>query len=168
MSDSEVSGTPPEVLSAATNIIQDLLPSKSKRQYENAYSQFMDWRNEKRVNKLSENVLLAYFGEKAKTVKGSTLWATYSMLKSTCNIKENVDIGKYLKLISFLKKQMVGYRPKKSKVLTNDDIYNFMNKSPNDIHLLTKVLLIFGVSGACRRDELTKMTVENINDNGLC
>lgn len=162
MSDSEA----PEIVSAANSIIQDLLPAKSKRQYETAYGQFMVWRKERNAMKLSENVLLAYFGEKAKSVKGSTLWALYSMLKSTCNIKENVDIGKYLKLISFLKKQMVGYRPKKSKVLTNNDIFDFMNKAPDDTYLLTKVLLIFGISGACRRDELVKMAVENVNDKG--
>lgn len=162
----EISGTPPDVLRVANEAVQDLLPSKSRIHYEKAYDQFLKYRKEKNVGAVSENVLLAYLAEKAKLVKGSTLWSTYSMLKSTLNIKENVDVTKYSKVVPFLKKQMIGYRARKSKVFTSADICKFLTTAPDDSYLLSKVLLIIGVSGACRRDELVKMTVDDIQDEG--
>ncbi|KAJ8973037.1 hypothetical protein NQ317_004061 [Molorchus minor] len=90
---------------------------------------------------ISENVLLAYFAEKSKKMKSSTLWAICSMLKATLNVKENVDFKKCTKLIPYLKNLSVGNHPKKSKVV-----------------------LILGISGACCREELTKMTVDDIED----
>jgi hypothetical protein len=69
------------------------------------------------VKTVSENVVLAYFMEKSKTVKSSTLLSTYSMLKLTLNIRDGIDVTKYLKLVPFLKKKSVGYQAKKSKVL---------------------------------------------------
>jgi hypothetical protein len=53
---------------------------------------------------VSENVVLAYLMEKSKTVKSSTLWSTYSMLKLTLNIRDGIGVTKFLKLVPFLKK----------------------------------------------------------------
>ncbi|CAH1375791.1 unnamed protein product [Tenebrio molitor] len=49
--------------------VSNLIPEKSKRC------------NKNNVQTVSENVVLAYLMEKSKTVKSSTLWSTYSMLK---------------------------------------------------------------------------------------
>lgn len=94
------------ITEVANNAIANLLPEKSKAQYENAYKQFKDWCSHKNVSKVSENVLLAYFEDKSKSVKSPTLWALYSMLKSTLNIKENIDVMKFLKLVPYLKKNL--------------------------------------------------------------
>jgi hypothetical protein len=58
---------------------------------------------EKNVKAITENVLLVFFGEKAKTFKSSTLWAQYSMMKACMSIYDNVDISKFSKLVAFLK-----------------------------------------------------------------
>lgn len=164
--ESEINCTPPEVSNTAREAIENLLPSKSRLHYEKAYRQFLDWRITKGVTNVSENVLLAYLSEKSKNVKASTLWATYSMLKSTLNIKENVDIAKFTKLVPFIKQQAVGYRAKKSKVFTREEISKFITEAPDEIYLFLKTVLIIGISGACRRDELTKLTVNDIKDKG--
>lgn len=76
------------------------------------------------------------------------------MIKSTLQINENVDISKYNKLIAFLKRQNDEYEPKKSKILTMENVKKFLNEAPDEDFLLMKVVLIFGINGACRRGEL--------------
>jgi hypothetical protein len=104
-----VPSTSPELKNIADCAVSNLIPEKSKRQYDN-------------VKMVSENVVLAYLMEKSKTVKSSTLWSTYSMLKLTLNIRDGTGVTKFLKLVPFLKKNSVGYQAKKSKVLTRDHI----------------------------------------------
>ncbi|XP_050300116.1 uncharacterized protein LOC126738720 [Anthonomus grandis grandis] len=87
----------------------------------------MDYRTNKNVTSFSENVVMAYFLELGSKMKYSTLWANYSMLKATLDIRHDVDISKYSKLRAFLKRQA-------------------------------------HASGACRMDELVKMTVQDIQD----
>ncbi|KAK5639946.1 hypothetical protein RI129_010757 [Pyrocoelia pectoralis] len=86
------------------------------------------------------------------------------MLKATLNAKENVDFKKFTKLVSYLKKVSVGNHPKKSKVLTREEVNQFLTEADDETYLMVKVVLILGISGACRREELTKMTVDDIED----
>jgi hypothetical protein len=58
-----------------------------------------------------KTIVLVYFQEKSQNYKSSTLWSLYSMLKTTVNLRDNVDISKFPKLISLLKRN-VGYPPK--------------------------------------------------------
>ncbi|RZC37984.1 hypothetical protein BDFB_014693 [Asbolus verrucosus] len=76
-----------------------------------------NWCSGKNINLISENVL-AYFQDYAGDKKASTLWAHYSMLKSTISLKENIDISKFFTLIAFLKRQNINYKHKKSSVFT--------------------------------------------------
>ena len=69
--------------------------------------------------------MLVYFADLAKTMKSSTLWSQYSMVKTSSNIKNGIDIETFSKLRAFLKKQAEGYKSKKSRVLTNDQIEDF-------------------------------------------
>lgn len=85
------------------------------------------------------------------------------MLKTMLKLKKNVDLGKFFKLIAFLKKKMVGYRPKKSKILSADQVENFLTAAPDQSYLLMKVATIIGIAGACRREELTNLSVENVD-----
>lgn len=94
----------------------------------------MNWCEEKKVeNCLTEQVLLAYFENLSKKYKSSSLWAYYSMI-----MKKNLDISKYIQLIAFLKRKSDGYKPKKSKVLTRDDVTKFLHEA-DDEYLLIKV-----------------------------
>ncbi|CAH1126098.1 unnamed protein product [Ceutorhynchus assimilis] len=124
----------------------------------------MNYRIEKKIGSLSENNLIAYFAQMSRNSKASTLWATYSMLKTTLNLNDNVDISRYLKLRAFLKKKSLGYQAKKSRVLEMEHIEKFLLEAPDDDFLSTKVALVFGVAGACGRQELVRLKVTDIVD----
>ncbi|XP_031332895.1 uncharacterized protein LOC116163187 [Photinus pyralis] len=126
----------------------------------------MEYRSSKGTYSFSENVVLGYFLDLSKKMKPSTLWANYSMLKATLMLKQNVDITSYNKLRAYLKKQSVGYKAKKSKVFTNEQIREFMMNAPDDTYLMAKVVVIFGIYGACRREELCNIKLTDIEDLG--
>jgi hypothetical protein len=119
------------------------IPEKSKRQYEKCYSDFRDWCNKKNVETVSENVVLTYLLEKSKILKSASLWSTYSMLKLMLNIRDGIDVTKFLKLVPFLKKKSVGYQAKKSQVLTREQINLFLEKASDENYLLRKVNIKF-------------------------
>jgi hypothetical protein len=43
--------------------------------------------------------MLAFFQKLSQNMKPMSLWSTYSMLRSTTNLKNDVDISKYNKLL---------------------------------------------------------------------
>lgn len=138
MSDPE--SVPSDIEEAATNVVSSLLPEKSRVKYEKAYKRFGEWCEEKKVkNTANEKVLLAYFEHLSKYYKSSSLWAYYSMLRAMISMNKNVDIGKYSHLITFLKRKAEGYRPKKSKILTKQDVIKFLQEADDKKFLLTKV-----------------------------
>lgn len=139
MEEITILGTPPEILTAAEAATANLLPSKSREQYERAYKLFTDWRKDSKTDSLSENVLLAYFQHLSARLKPSSLWSIYSMLRSTINVKNNTDISKYKRLCAFLKRTADGYKPKKSKILTPQQIKEFISTAPDEKYLFTKV-----------------------------
>ncbi|KAJ8914785.1 hypothetical protein NQ315_014526 [Exocentrus adspersus] len=165
-SDSEesINCTPEDIIESAVTATMNLLPAKSKEKYLKEYDSFMDWRIKKGINSFTERVLLAYFEMKSKMWKSSTLWSTYSKLKATIMVNNDVDISKYSKLIAYLKNKSTGYKPKKSKTFSREEIYKFLLQAPDDHYLMHKVALIFGIAGALRREELYKMKCEDINE----
>lgn len=80
--DVEMCETPLDIRDAATTVADNLLPEKSRKQYEKSYKDFMDWKTVKKATSFSENVLLVYFQEISTKFKPCTLWTIYSMLKS--------------------------------------------------------------------------------------
>lgn len=156
--------TPPEVGEIAREVTMNLLPRKSKVKYEKAYDIFKSWCSMKKIPKITENVLLAYMAEKSKIMKASSLWSIYSMLKTTLRVKENLEIGQFNNVIAFLKQQSVGHIRKKSKIFTKEDVQTYLLEAPDDMHLMNKVVLIFGIAGACRREELAKLTIDDVDD----
>lgn len=138
-SENEVPNTPPEIRAAADAASLDLLPKKSRSNYEVAYKHLMDWRLMNKATSFSEDTLLAYFTELAKKYKSSSMWTYYSMLKSTIYIKHNIKIESYAKLRALLKRQSEGYQAKKSKAFTGEEINKFINEAPDVKYLATKV-----------------------------
>lgn len=129
--ENEMECTPPELREAAESVTMNMLLVKSKDRYEKTYRAYRDWCNDKGVPNIgSENVILAYFAQLKKDKKPSTLWAHYSMLRATLNIKDNIDISKNAKLIAFLKQQNIGYQPKKSSVFTKENMEKFLKNAP--------------------------------------
>ena len=129
-----------DIEEAANRATLDLLPRKSRIQYEIAHNKFIKWCENKGVSgKYSENILLAYFEEKAKVWKSSSLWSHYSMIKAMLRVNNDVAISKHFKLIAYLKRQGEGYQAKKSKIFTRDQIEQFLKYAPDDEYLLMKV-----------------------------
>ncbi|KAF2879539.1 hypothetical protein ILUMI_26623, partial [Ignelater luminosus] len=131
-------GTPPDIILAAREATANLLPSKSKKIYEKAYADFMQWCDRKGVSNYTENVLLTHFSEVSEIYKASSLWSYYSKIKSTLLIHRNVDISKFSSLIAFLKAKSCGYKPKQSKILSREQVLKFISEAPDDIYLMIK------------------------------
>lgn len=166
MSESEES-LPSDVEEVAKDVVANLLPRKSKATYETAYTNFQKWCEDKKIKiekKVSEKVLLAYFSNKSKVFKPSTMWSHYSMLRTTISINNNVDISKFTNLIAFLKRNADGYRPRKSKTFSKEDFSRFLIEADDHIYLGLKVIFIVGMAGGCRKNELLCMRTEDVSD----
>lgn len=128
-----------KIAEKAQKISANLGPRLSKKKYEEWYCKFMTWREqnfclEKDIN---EDQLLVYFAEHSeeKKVAPSTLFPLYSMLKSKIYNYHQLDISKYRKLYSYIKDKNIGYRPRKAKALSEDNINIFLSTAPDDIYL---------------------------------
>jgi hypothetical protein len=55
-----VPSTRPELKNIADCAVSNLIPEKSKRQYDKCYNVSQDWCNKKNVKTVSDNVILAY------------------------------------------------------------------------------------------------------------
>lgn len=140
---SDIESESSDIEESARLAIQSLLPVKSKEKYEKAYGHFEDWCKEKRVKVINEEILLAYFEQKSRVYKSSTLWSTYSMLRTTLAMKKNIDIKKFPSLIAFLKRKSIGHHSKKSSVLTKSEIEKFIKEADDATYLMMKVNMIF-------------------------
>lgn len=61
------------------------------------------------------------------------------MLKSCLILYENIDISKYAKLVSYLKRKTANRIPKKSKILEEAHINTFIEQAPDEEFLFMKV-----------------------------
>lgn len=156
--------TPKEIVDAAQRNILQVLPAKSKEKYMKVRDNFLNWRKQKSCNSFSENVLFVYFEELSVNKKSSSLWSIYSMLRSTLQLLDNVDISKYSKLISFLKRKNEGYVPKQSMVLTNEDVKKFINAASDYEYLHLKAIAVIGISGGLRREEIYNIRMNDLSD----
>lgn len=148
MEEDEMLCTPPEIEEAARSATLSLLPKKSKERYLNAYERFNEWCKGKRAPVITEKVVLAYFAERSRELKSSTLWSEYSMVKSTLIANDHCDISKMAKLLAFLKRNSEGYRPKKAKIFTREQITKFLKEAPDTTYLMMKVRVPIYLIGA--------------------
>lgn len=155
---------PEEIVRKAEKAAQNLLPKKSRDSYDREYEKLLQWMAQNCVEHINETVLLGYFGDLADSFSPSSLWSKYSMVKKTLMVNKNINIVNYHKLSEYLKQRSKGYQPKKSKVLSREDVLKFIHESPNETFLMNKVALIFGVFGGCRRQELVNMLVTHVED----
>lgn len=133
------------------------------------YNKFCDWSKKKGIDpnhQESDDVVLVYMSEISKIAKPSTLRSRFYMFKSTIKVKQNLDISKFSKTIAFLKKQSIDFQPKRASVFTTDQVAKFMVTAPDNEWLLTKVILTFGIFGACIRDDLIHLNIDDVNDCG--
>jgi hypothetical protein len=64
------------------------------------------------------------------------------MLKLTRNIRDGIDVTKFLKLVPFLKKKKISWLSSE-KVLTRDQVNLFLEKASDENYLLWKVNIKF-------------------------
>lgn len=119
----------------------ECLPATSKHRYNKIFQEFEKWRQLKQVKIISEKLLLEYFNEMSRKYKPSSLWAYYSMLKSTIKMNCDVDIASYHRLSEFLKTKGAGYKPTKTKVFTEQELAKFISDAPDGEWLDRKVSL---------------------------
>ncbi|XP_031350101.1 uncharacterized protein LOC116175885 [Photinus pyralis] len=153
-----------EISQIASAAKKTLLPCKSRTVYEEAYNAYKKWCVKRNVKKTVEDTILAYFTTDLASYKASSLWSKNSMLRTTIHLNEGVDISKFPSVIPFLKRKGEGYTPKKSLILTDENVDSFLLSAQDEHHLLNKVILIFGVAGACRRQELVFLQTTNVED----
>jgi integrase len=65
-----------------------------------------------------------------------------------------------------LKQNSRGFRSKKSKVLSREDVLRFFSEAPDEIFLLVKIVLVMGIAGGCRVGELVNMKIDDVDDRG--
>lgn len=107
------------------------------------------------------------------------------MLKATLKARENITIEVFGSIVPYLKNLNLGYRSKKSKVLTRQEIETFLEKAEEKEYLFLKVTiflhfficgckandkfqvaLVLGICGACRKIELYNINFKDIEDRG--
>jgi hypothetical protein len=64
------------------------------------------------------------------------------MLRTTINLNEGVAISKFPSVIPYLKRKGEGYAPKKSLILTDENVENFLLKAQDEDHLLNKLCIV--------------------------
>lgn len=161
--------TPPDVIEEANNAKIGLLPEVSKNRYEYVFSIFSKWKESRKISteSFSELTLLAYFQYLYNSKKApSTLWSYYLMLRTTTLLKTGTNIAIYHVLQLFLKSKSKGYEKKKARTLKPEDIDRFMTEAPEKEYYVHKVALIFGITGATRTDELKKLSITDIEEQG--
>ncbi|PSN52592.1 hypothetical protein C0J52_22325 [Blattella germanica] len=109
---------------------------------------------------------LQTFPSRSKVFAASSLWCTYSKLKTILRVREKVDVSSFTNVVSFLKKMSVRHVPRKSNVLSRSQIDEFLLNAPDDVFLLIKVVIAFGVFGAYRRQELHDLCFNDVKVEG--
>ncbi|XP_072380784.1 uncharacterized protein [Diabrotica undecimpunctata] len=156
-----------ELISESENVATlDALPAKSKERYEKEFQLFDTWRKEKYFEGVNEEIMMEYLQGIGEVYKPSSLWTRYSMLKTTLKAYENVDISSFSTMFAYLKGKIKNHKAKKAKALQGWQIKQFLTQAPDSTYLLMKVVLIIGISGGCRCEELTKLTIDDIEDKG--
>lgn len=73
-------------------------------------------------------------------------------------------VCRYEEVFILLKRNSKHYQPNKAKALTTDEVTKYLLEAPDDLFLLEKVITVFGIFGACRREELLTLRVNDIED----
>ena len=134
----------PEILNAENEAEAEIIPEKSKKRYYQVYEVLLRWQElHNSTGEFSDRVLLEYFKEQSATKKPTTLWSTYSMLRSVIKIENKVDISKNSNMMAFIRNKNKGYEPEKTKVFEEKHIAEFFEEAPDDDEWLPVKVSIF-------------------------
>lgn len=119
---------PFEIMQNAQLASLELLPAKSREKYYRIYNVFKKWQGGHGMTTISSTIMKTYFYEMDnKKYKPISMWAYYSMLKATIRVKENIDIGKFSEVVSFLKAKASGFKSAKAEVFTETQLKTFFD-----------------------------------------
>lgn len=121
----------------------DILPSTWPQTYKCAYEAFAKWKRIHKISLSTQSIVIAYFMELRRKCQPSSLWPTYSMLKSTLKVKEKIDLDQYHTLKAFLNITSKSFKAKRTNVFSAENIAKFLNEAPDYVFLATKVSLQF-------------------------
>lgn len=133
---------PANILKKKEAAMNQLVPKKSVKRYDDAYNKFLAWQIENETESFVEDVFLAYFEDAAEHYAPTTLWCMYSMLKTKIIVHQNINIGRYSRLIAFVKQKNIGYKPKQATVFQPDEIKKFLLDAPDSEFLGVKVIML--------------------------
>ena len=106
------------------------------------------------IHAVNEAVILGFFHELSKSFAPNLLWTKFSMLREELEVKKMIkSTKKFVHLQQYLKQLGRGYQPKKSKLLTRQQVLKFLCES-DETYLMVKVAISMGAVGACRSDLL--------------
>lgn len=83
------------------------------------------------------------FDPQSQKYSPNTLWPKLSMLRSMLHLKEKTDVKLFDEVEAFVKNKNKGYVPKKSAVLSREQLKTFLSEAPNDVFLMYKVKVSF-------------------------
>lgn len=140
---------PFEIFESAREAVFETLPKLSREKYTRVYNNFKEWQKKYGTESVSNELILAYFHTLAtkKKYKPTSLWAYYSMLKATLRSYENVHIEKYKQVSAFLSARSSGYKAKKARVCSEDNIKTFIYQADEVSWLDVKVCTVNSVNG---------------------
>lgn len=142
-----------DISERAKKIRGNLLPKKSENKYRKTFKDFQTWMAEQGLDNISEDVVLVYL-ESKENLAPTSLWSIFSMLKKSL---PSHNFNQYHSVKSFLKKKNVGYAPKKSLCFSEEELTKFYSTAPDSKFLLAKVIMILGIAGTMRSNELWKL-----------
>lgn len=139
---------PFEIIQNAREAILETLPKVSREKYTRVYNNFKQWQKKLGTESVSHETILAYFHMLAtkKKYKPTSLWAYFSMLKATMRTYENVLIDKYKQVSAYLSTRSAGYKKKKAKVFSEDNIKTFIDQADEFSWLDVKVCSVNSVN----------------------
>lgn len=90
---------PSHIKEVAEKVIENLLPPKYNNRYYKEYEIFI--KCEQNSVTVNNACFIRLLYRKIEDLKSSTMWSIFSMLKSTLNIRHNINIGTFSKLIAY-------------------------------------------------------------------
>lgn len=120
---------------------------KSSAAYDKAYTSLKSWMQVSGIERLDENALLAYFKNhlNEKNRAPSSMWPLWSMLKERLQKHDNINIENWNNLKQFIKEGNMGYTPKKSEIISVQQLFEFLTRAPDETYLTQKVEYSFSL-----------------------
>lgn len=151
----------------STEFKESLFDSKSKNVYEKWMRRYTDFKMQKSLEGDEINVYLEFIKEISINYKCSTVWQAASCVNKFLKIYKNQDHIRNPIFKSYMKNIAKQYVPKKSAVLTVDDVNNYIRQSgKTNQDLCEKVILIIGIYGALRLSEIAYLDFKDIRKDG--